>query len=168
MNKILEKHFVDSYPEMFVHMYGPANETCMHWGITCGDGWFILLDSLCHQIQNRINTRRSQIELGIETKPISQVVVAQIKEKFGTLRFYYDGGDDVIAGYVELAEYLSGGICEDCGLSNETVGCTTEWIRTLCPKCAKKYMSQKFREKEKFNQNKHMLELFKKARKTKK
>jgi hypothetical protein len=96
-----------------------------------------------------------------------QVVAKQIKEKFGTLRFYYSGGDDAIHSYIEMAELLSGFICEDCGMSDLSLGQTTNWIRTLCPKCAKKYMSQKFREDEKFVQGKKKLELFKKVKQSK-
>jgi hypothetical protein len=62
--------------------------------------------------------------------PIPQVVVEQIKEKFGTLRFYYRGGDDVINGMVRMAEAMSEVICEECGRPGETNG--NEWLRTTC------------------------------------
>ena len=44
-----------------------------------------------------------------------QVVAVQVKEKFGTLRFYYDGGDDYISGLSAMAESMSGRTCEVCG-----------------------------------------------------
>lgn len=153
MNKHLEKYFVETYPKIFSEMYGPANKTCMHWGITCGDGWFNLIDSLCGKIQARVDLYEKHLEDGTIIH-IPQVVAKQVKEKFGTLCFYYDGGDDIIEGYVGMAESLSGFICEECGMSDPSIGQTTIWIRALCPKCAKKYMSQKFREDEKFVQNK--------------
>ena len=61
---------------------------------------------------------------------ITQVTIAQVKEKFGTLRFYYDGGDEYISGLVSLAESMSGVTCEECGApgSHRDGG----WIRTLC------------------------------------
>jgi hypothetical protein len=34
-------------------------------------------------------------------------VIYQVKEKFGKLRFYYEGGDDVVRGLVLMAEVLS-------------------------------------------------------------
>jgi hypothetical protein len=46
---------------------------------------------------------------------IPQVVVKQVKEKFGTLRFYYSGGDEYISGVVSMAESMSGTTCETCG-----------------------------------------------------
>jgi hypothetical protein len=34
------------------------------------------------------------------------VQIDQVKEKFGTLRFYYSGGDAEVDGMVKFAEYL--------------------------------------------------------------
>jgi hypothetical protein len=61
---------------------------------------------------------------------IPQVTLDQIKEKFGTLRFYYTGGDDVIDGMVRMAESMSGVTCETCGNPGQQRG--GGWIRTLC------------------------------------
>ena len=72
---------------------------------------------------------------------VPQVVVAQVKEKFGTLRFYYDGGDDVIDGMVRIAESMSGVTCEDCGdVGNRRDG---GWIRTLCDHHEAEYQKRK-------------------------
>ena len=61
---------------------------------------------------------------------IPQVVATQVKEKYGTLRFYYDGGDDTIDGMVRMAEAMSAVTCEVCGAPGKTLG--GGWIRTLC------------------------------------
>jgi hypothetical protein len=61
---------------------------------------------------------------------IVQVTVDQVKEKFGTLRFYYTGGDDYISGLVAMAESMSGVTCETCGNPGRRVG--GGWITTLC------------------------------------
>lgn len=61
---------------------------------------------------------------------IPQVVVDQVKEKFGTLRFYYTGGDDAISGMVRMAESMSAVTCEDCGTPGRRRG--SGWVRTLC------------------------------------
>jgi len=63
-------------------------------------------------------------------EPIPQVTLDQVKEKFGTLRFYYTGGDDYISGMVTMAESMSGVTCEECGKPGERVG--GGWITTLC------------------------------------
>lgn len=59
-----------------------------------------------------------------------QVVAVQVKEKLGTLRFYYDGGDDIVDGMVRMAESMSSVMCEVCGAPGERRG--GGWIRTLC------------------------------------
>lgn len=59
-----------------------------------------------------------------------QVVADQVKEKFGTLRFYYHGGDDVVHGMVCLAESMSGVTCETCGKPGHLR--SGGWIQSLC------------------------------------
>ena len=62
-------------------------------------------------------------------------MATQVKEKFGTLRFYYSGGNEFINGIVSHAEFLSGCICEKCG-TTQNVGTTTgSWITTICKNC---------------------------------
>lgn len=67
---------------------------------------------------------RSVIEL------VPQVVVTQVKEKFGTLRFYYAGGDRFIDGLVSMAEEMSSITCEICGSPGELRG--KGWLYTAC------------------------------------
>ena len=65
--------------------------------------------------------------------------VVQVKEKYGTLRFYTGGTtpsrevDDKIQEYVSFAEMLSECICETCGKpgSLRPMG----WYKTLCYDC---------------------------------
>ena len=65
-----------------------------------------------------------------EIKECPQVTLDQVKEKFGTLRFYYTGGDDYISGLVSMAESMSGVTCETCGKpGTRTRG---SWIKTAC------------------------------------
>jgi len=64
---------------------------------------------------------------------IPQVTLDQVKEKFGTLRFYYTGGDDYISGLVSMAESMSGVTCEECSAPAQTHG--PGWIRTICVPC---------------------------------
>jgi len=71
---------------------------------------------------------------------VAQVVAIQIKEKFGTLRFYYNGGDDTIGGMVRMAESMSSVTCEECGNPGKTRG--PGWIRTLCDHHEKEYQTR--------------------------
>lgn len=109
-----------------------------HFYFEVHDGWYTLIEELCRLIQlhiDRSNVTPTFIE-GFTPNPINQVIATQIKEKFGGLRFYYDGGNDAIAAAVELTENLSYRICELCG-SPGTQN-TTGWIKTRCPTCTKK------------------------------
>lgn len=63
---------------------------------------------------------------------VPQVVADQIKEKFGTLRFYYHGGDGFVDGIVSMAEAMSAVTCEVCGDIGETN--SEGWMSTLCDK----------------------------------
>lgn len=67
---------------------------------------------------------------------VAQVIVDQVKEKFGTLRFYYHGGDDKIDGMVQMAESMSACTCEGCGAPASVDRTSTGWITTLCEGCA--------------------------------
>lgn len=61
---------------------------------------------------------------------VHQVVAVQVKEKFGSLRFYYNGGDSKIDGMVRMAESISINTCEVCG--NKGKLRRGGWIRALC------------------------------------
>ena len=126
MREELDKKLVETYPELYANRFGDMKETLMCWGFECGDGWYWLIDNLCYTIQNYIDLNKHL--------NISQVVATQVKEKFGSLRFYYTGGDSKIGGMVWLAEHLSYKICEDCGSNNNTKQ-TKGWIKTLCEDC---------------------------------
>ena len=64
---------------------------------------------------------------------IPQVTLDQVKEKFGSLRFYYTGGDDVIDGMVRMAESMTEVTCEECGNVGERRG--GGWVHTYCTPC---------------------------------
>lgn len=123
MKAELDSYLVQKYPKIFANRYADKTKTAMCWGFEHDDGWFWIIDQLCESIQNYIDSNN-----------VSQVVATQVKEKFGTLSFYYEGGDDLIAGMVWLAEHMSGNVCEICG-SIENVGSTSGWITTLCKNC---------------------------------
>jgi hypothetical protein len=107
--------------------------------IECGSGWDRILD----EVEERLNYLDPNYE------------VHQVKEKFGTLRFYYTptiGGivKDIMDDIVRMAEYWSTRTCELCGNSSSRGGSGTKfddtvdtknrngWYKTLCNTCAEK------------------------------
>ena len=124
MRQELDSLLCEKYPKMMVNRNKNMQETCMCWGFECGDGWFNILDQLMGNIQHHIDWKNRKEEV------VAQVTLDQVKEKFGTLRFYYSGGDDYIDGLVTMAESMSGVTCEECGLpGTQTQG---GWIKTAC------------------------------------
>lgn len=123
---VFQKQMEEKYPKMLSGHYG---------GFAVSEGWWVILDKLMGQIQHHIDWKNREAEV------VPQVVVAQIKEKFGGLRFYYDGGDDYISGLVTMAESWAGSTCEECG----SIGTRREggWIRTLCDKHEAEYQERK-------------------------
>ena len=119
-----DEYLCKVYPKMMVNRNAPMTETCMCWGFECGDGWFPILNQLMGNIQHHIDWKNRTEEV------VPQVVLQQVKEKFGTLRFYYSGGDEYIAGLVSMAESMSGIMCETCG--NPGTRTSGGWIKTAC------------------------------------
>jgi len=117
MNQELDDKLAAKYPKIFA--------TIKH--TECGDGWFTIIDQLCGNIQRHTDWWKTNRLFYPE---IEQVVVEQCKEKFGTLRFYYDGGDEYINGLVSMAESMSEVTCEVCG--NPGKRRSGGWIKTLC------------------------------------
>lgn len=140
---------VTTYPEMFKTRRAHP---------TCGDGWFPLIRLTCELIHWPIQSLTTQVEtckscmargvnpdmwnpLVLETlqqelaKEVSLLPeVRQIKEKFGTLRFYISGGSDRTHGLVQFAEAMSALLCEECGDKGTTRPGDT-WVSTLCAAC---------------------------------
>lgn len=112
------------------------------WGkwVDCGDGWNWILEDLDRKL--------SYLDPDYQLN--------QVKEKFGTLRFYYqpsvreDIKLDLMDDAVTIAEMLSTSTCETCGNSSKvsnskkgveydsTVGLKLRggWYKTLCAGCA--------------------------------
>jgi hypothetical protein len=93
------------------------------YGFACGEGWATLLDEAFGALR----------ALGWNGE------IHQIKEKFGTLRFYVaQDGDQRFRPIIEKAEAASTRTCEECGAPGTLCGLTS-WWHTLCPGCDGKY-----------------------------
>jgi hypothetical protein len=78
-------------------------------------------------IQRAEETMENDIDI---TPKLNWIEIQQIKEKFGGLRFYYNGGDDHIRGMESMAESWANRSCETCGNKGERRA--GGWMRTLC------------------------------------
>lgn len=165
MTTELENNIFTKYPDLFKNFEKSGDDT-IRFGIECGDGWYWLIDELMSNINShvkynhekkRIKNRLLRWVVSINTnfrllkklrkyifkhakyityKQFPHVDVVQIKEKFGGLRFYYDGGDDIIFGMVLLAESMSLSTCENCGTRiNVKTHKKNGWLYTRCDNC---------------------------------
>lgn len=73
LNKILQ----EKYPDILSDMYGDMSQTCMAFGIECPDTWYNLINDTLEGL--------TKVQKDFDVKIKAQ----QIKEKYGTLRFYY-------------------------------------------------------------------------------
>ncbi|MHA1874051.1 MAG: hypothetical protein ACTSVB_08050 [Candidatus Heimdallarchaeaceae archaeon] len=156
MNIKLEKKLFKKYPKLFRQKDLPMDQTAMCWGIQCGDGWYDLIDKVCEYLQSMI-----------KWNDWPQIEFNTVKEKYGTLRIYWDikiktekefkkhkelkkkyktfdiyvksshGLFEFVDGVISFAEHLSGYMCELCGQKGKQRK-INDWIYTLCDKCSKK------------------------------
>ena len=115
-----------------------------------GEGWFDIVDILCGFLSHDIETAKRRLKYAMENpdakfkQSIAELeknvadaleklpVLAQVKEKFGTMRFYVDGGTPEMHNYIEFAEAMTSRTCEVCGDRGKSR--TGGWVRVLCDK----------------------------------
>lgn len=98
------------------------------FGSECGEGWRSLIEPLLEECKEK------------------HVQVAQVKEKFGTLRFYVYGADPDLQHRIAVAEEKSAHICELCGEEGalKNIG---SWLKTLCPTHFAERETQRLKDK---------------------
>lgn len=70
-----------------------------------------------------------------EIVPCIQAV--QVKEKFGSLRFYTDTSDDYVEGLISMADSMSARTCEICGKPGHVLN-HGGWLSARCEGCTEK------------------------------
>ena len=135
MKEELQLKLVEKYPKILRDFQGDPMSTCMAWGFECDDGWYKLLDECMEKMQYFC-------DLCSKDGRDVQVVANQIKEKYGTLRFYvsvYDANkieNNIIDDFVSEAERKSSRTCEVTGEYAEPCR-RGGWYKTLCYKQAR-------------------------------
>lgn len=155
MKKELQDILVGKHPSMFRDIGGDQRVTCMAWGLECGDGWFSIIDCLCSVIQRTAENLKHRWS---DKCPdlVFDVKAEQVKEKFGSLRFYISiesnekdlalspedapmlaadikRGIESIYGAISMAESMSARTCESCGAAGTIDG--NYWLRCRCEEC---------------------------------
>jgi hypothetical protein len=87
----------------------------------CGDGWKPLVEEVAKELNEH-----------------DTATFAQVKEKFGMLRIYLDGGDKDLRQKISKLEFESGKMCEECGSKENVKTEGSCWIKTHCDDCREK------------------------------
>ena len=162
MNEQNTKKMLTDFPALFRDALRGSSEqrTCMGRGFECGDGWFQLIYELCTSIEAQAR------EMGLDPATEDWPMARQVKEKFGSLRFYISapspepsdnrleaesrGGMlsfrpvasiESIRKLVAEAEAKSATICQSCGEPAELK--TDGYWRVLCDPCEAKRISER-------------------------
>ena len=160
MRRQLEKALGDAFPFMQrglsekeqVEKWGHTRNIYDAYGMELGDGWYQVIWDMCAEITAVYETEGLPVDL----------VVDQVKEKFGTLRFYYHPKDQEAAIHafdclnegsslrfqpsssnvhqktaeiVGKYETLSAQVCEICGKP----GCLRKNLRRIQTLCEEHY-----------------------------
>jgi hypothetical protein len=122
VRKTLEDALYAAYPSFFRQKDLPITESGMSSGIECWDGWYAIVDGLCLVLSTHA---RQDGHPPIEA--------AQVKQKFGSLRFHIDGACDWCRGAIRFTSVLSCHICEQTGRPGMLMVQTPprRWVRTL-------------------------------------
>lgn len=111
------------------HSKGPK-QTLMYFGFECDDGWFDLISELSYQIERIARKLR---ETGVA--PNRTPMVSQVKEKYGTLKYYVNNSTSEIQESVEIAGIKSSKTDEECGHLGSLKRLNECWYKTLCEQC---------------------------------
>ena len=122
MDKELQEQIFKEFPELYRERHLDIYTSCMCRGFECGNGWYKIIHNLSNEIMEKS-----------EDAGVPVPAVAQVKQKFGELRFSITPSD---CGYfqdlIRHAEDTSRITCEVCGNHAATVNITKGWLMTLC------------------------------------
>ena len=131
MNQRLDKYLVKKCPTLFADRNASMQTTCMCWGFECGDGWYQLLKEACFKLEPIMASLKEKDPEGWWH---GFYRASQIKEKYGTLRFYLAGNTPTTDKIIERAERRSAKTCDVCGKPGKLTG--SGWYATRCKRHA--------------------------------
>jgi hypothetical protein len=177
MNKHIEDPLYEKYPVLFSGRSLPITQSLMAFGCECRDGWAHILDHLFGFLTEHMNRKlwvpysekykaahANEKLYGLKINP-PQIILDQVKEKFGTLRVYYhtafaegespfenpniaekvdsEALEKALKDYyqkidnaIDYAEYQTSRTCEVTGQEGKLY--TKGWHSVLCDEEAKK------------------------------
>lgn len=97
------------------------------YGFECKDGWYDIIEPVIKAIHEH--------NIDMDNPQGRYIYPEQVKEKYGTLRFYTNYVTTEIDKLVNDAEDKSVTTCEACGKQGELIA--NRWLYTACPEHTK-------------------------------
>ncbi len=126
MNDQNTKKLLTDFQDLYRNRREPKEPAIKNnsFGFECDDGWFELIYNLSKKLDTLVKKFRK--EECVDDFPFA----FQVKEKFGTLRFYLSTHTDEMSKLITEAEKESARTCEVCGSFG--VLRASGWLKTLC------------------------------------
>ena len=136
----------ESFLELLTRQYADiiAPDNC---GFGCGDGWYSIVAQCCEVL----------VEANKLLPPDQpKMLIAQVKEKFGTLRFYVDNATPEVRDKISELTNQTETMCEVCGKAGKPNQGLSKysWTKTLCKSCAKKRYEREKADQVEYDQRK--------------
>ena len=123
----------ERFPLLFMDRHVSMQATAMCWGFEIGPGWMGIMYDTAARLELLILDAITEDD---DAWRLGYFRASQVKEKYGTLRFYLSGGTNEMYSIVDAAEKQSAKTCETCGKPGKVRG--EGWYYTACGPCAKK------------------------------
>jgi len=136
MNDKNTKYLLENFPELYKGFYMSYKDTAMCWGFECCDGWFEIIKNLSEELY--AYTERTGARLP---------EVTQVKEKYGTLRYYIMHGTEEQYKIIDKWCDLSETTCEETGKPGK-LRVKWGWYKTLSDEMAKELGYQNVEEEK--------------------
>lgn len=123
----------------YTHLYAEDKRWPIWFGFECGAGWLPWIKELLESFEWH---RTHNLHLTKEGK--HEITITQIKEKFGTLRVYFNSNPEIMDALecsVARAIAKCQLTCEVCGVigdKGKPITPTEGWISYLCSECKEK------------------------------
>ena len=123
MREELDNKLFTDFPLLY-NKYDDLKNSCMSFGFECGDGWYELIRELSEKLVRLIKMTEMDLEL-------PNPKATQVKEKYGSLRFYMSWSTDAMEEVIREYEERSEKTCEVCGKEG-SIDYKQKWLSCRC------------------------------------
>lgn len=136
---LIDKYpWLDAYDNAYLYIVGPCSEECRlqfkgELPFDIPEGWYSFIEQMCEEVAQYLEQAGWKPE---------DYHIAQIKEKWGELRWYDEGHPEGMHDIIRKYETLSIHTCCECGKPAKylTKGYVLPYCEECMPKFAKEHM----------------------------